>query len=65
MVGDYTWILVDESGGELRAIEAFGSQHEAERWLTGTWEALAGEGAESVRLVTGAGTVYEMKLGPE
>lgn len=65
MVGEYSWILVDEGGGELRAIEAFGSQPEAEAWLTGTWESLAEEGAESVRLVAAGEMVYEMKLGPE
>lgn len=64
-MGDYTWILVDEGGEELRAIDAFGSQHEAEAWVTGTWESLAEEGAESVRLVSAGEIVYEMKLGPE
>lgn len=62
---DYTWILVDEGGEESHAIDAFGSQHEAEAWLTGTWESLAEEGANSVRLVSAGEIVYEMKLGPE
>lgn len=64
-MGDYTWILVDEGGEESHAIDAFGSQQEAEAWLTGTWESLAEEGAESVRLVSAGEIVYEMKLGPE
>jgi len=64
-VGDYTWILVDEGGEVSHAIDAFGSQHEAEAWLTGTWESLAEEGAKSVRLVSAGEIVYEMKLGPE
>ena len=64
-MGEYTWILVAEGGAELRAVEAFGSQHEAETWLTGTWESLSEEGAESVRLVSAGEMVYEMKLGPE
>ncbi|MDQ3662387.1 MAG: hypothetical protein M3454_15290 [Actinomycetota bacterium] len=63
-MGDYTWVLVDESGQELRSIEAFGSQRDAEAWLTGTWESLAEEGASSVRLVTAGEVVYEMKLSP-
>ena len=64
-MGDYTWILVDEAGGELRAVQAFGSQPEAEAWLTGTWESLAEEGAASARLVAAGEMVYEMKLNPE
>ena len=64
-MGDYTWILVGEGGRQLRAIELFGSQHEAETWLTGTWESLAEEGVESARLVSAGEVVYEMKLGPE
>jgi hypothetical protein len=64
-VGDYTWVLLEEGGAELRAVEEFGSQQEAERWLSGTWESLAHEGAESVRLLAAGEIVYEMKLGPE
>jgi hypothetical protein len=64
-VGGYTWILVDEGGDELRAVEGFGSQDEAERWLTETWESLAQQGAESVRLATAGEIVFEMRLGPE
>jgi hypothetical protein len=66
-VGAHSWVLLDEEGRELRAVESFGSQKEAEAWLTGVWESLAQEGAACVRLVacdeaSGDEVVYEMKL---
>lgn len=66
-MGAHSWVLLDGEGRELRTVELFGSQKEAEDWLGGAWESLAEEGAACVRLVAcdevlGDEVVYEMKL---
>lgn len=56
------WILLDASGAEIRASEAFASKEEAEAWMGTEWSALLEEGAESVALVEGDRRIYEMGL---
>ena len=59
------WILLDESGGDIRATEEFASQPEAEEWLGQQWQTLADEGASAVSLRSEEGEIYEMSLAEE
>ncbi len=59
------WVLLDESGRELRSTEDFDGRAQAEQWLAGEWEALAGEGAAAVSLRDDSGELYEMSLAEE
>lgn len=49
----------------IRDSQWFGSQEEAENWMSGTWAELLEEGAEWVSLVEGDETLYEMGLRAE
>lgn len=59
------WVLLDDSGTELRATTDFDSQEEAEQWLASEWQGLAAEGAASVSLRSESEEVYEMSLAEE
>ena len=59
------WVLIDESGTELRATEDFDSREEAEQWLGSEWQSLADEGAAAVSLRDDSGELYEMSLADE
>ena len=63
-MGDWTWILLDDNGREVRATEAFDSQQAAEEWLGANWASLAEEGAESVSLRQNDEETYRMSLAP-
>lgn len=63
-MGNWTWILLDGSGRELRATENFDSQQAAEGWLADNWSGLADEGAESVSLRSDDEETYRMSLAP-
>ena len=61
----FTWRLHDEAGRPMRDTQRFASQEEAEAWMGGAWSGLLEEGAESVSLVEGDETLYEMGLRAE
>ncbi len=61
-MGALRWVLLDQTGQELRATEEFATQEAAERWLAGNWQDLADEGAAAVSLRAGDDEVYEMSL---
>ena len=61
----FTWRLLDAAGRSLRDTQTFASQEEAENWMGGSWSGLLEEGAETVALVEGDETLYEMGLRPE
>ncbi|MDP9068313.1 MAG: hypothetical protein M3N53_08220 [Actinomycetota bacterium] len=62
---DLRWVLLDASGAEIRATDRFATREEAEAWMAREWSTLPDEGAQSVSLVEGDETVYEMGLGEE
>jgi hypothetical protein len=59
---DFAWILHDEAGHDLRSTESFPSKEEAEAWMGAHWSELLDEGAESVTLRQGDGSLYRMGL---
>ena len=61
-MADFTWVLLDADGGEMRATEPFPSKETAEAWMGSEWSALLEEGAESVSLREGGEQVYKMGL---
>lgn len=61
-MAEFTWVLLDASGQELRTTEPFASQEAAERWMGSEWAVLLDEGAESVSLREGNTQVYKMGL---
>ena len=61
-MADFTWVLLDAAGEELRQTETFASQEAAEAWMGAEWAALLEEGAESVSLRDGEEQVYRMGL---
>jgi hypothetical protein len=61
-MADFTWVLLDASGHEMRVTEAFESQDAAEAWMGDEWKALLDEGAERVSLREDGRAVYEMGL---
>ena len=61
-MAEFTWVLLDASGQELRTTEPFASQEAAEQWMGSEWAALLDEGAESVSLREGDAQVYKMGL---
>jgi hypothetical protein len=64
-MNDMVWTLHDSAGALLRATQTFSSQEEAEAWMGSNWSSLLDEGAESVCLVQGEETLYEMGLREE
>ena len=58
----WTWVLKDSSGADIRSSEEFGSQADAEAWMTSSWATLLEEGAETVSLMDGERFVYRMGL---
>lgn len=61
----FVWTLQDDSGTTIRTTQTFTSQAEAEAWMGTVWSDLLEEGAESVSLVQGDETLYEMGLRAE
>jgi hypothetical protein len=61
-MSQFTWVLLDADGGEMRSSESFESQADAEAWMGSNWEALLEEGAEHVSLRSGDEQVYKMGL---
>lgn len=61
----FAWTLHDADGTPLRTTQTFDSREEAEAWMGTSWAELVTEGAESVSLMEGDETVYEMGLRPE
>ena len=61
-MSEVRWILKDAQGTELRTTETFGSRGDAEAWMGSAWSKLLDEGAESVVLLEGDRTLYEMGL---
>lgn len=61
-MGEFTWVLLDASGAELRSTETFGSKDEAEAWMGDEWKALLDEGADSVSLREDGEQHYKMSL---
>ena len=62
---EFSWALLDGDGKRMRVTQSFTSQEEAEAWMGGAWSDLLDEGAESVSLLEGDETIYEMGLRPE
>lgn len=56
------WTLHDAAGETIGSTQTFVSQEEAETWMGDAWSELLREGAESVSLVEGDETLYEMGL---
>lgn len=56
------WVLRDATGADLRETEKFESRDGAEAWMGSEWAALLREGAETVVLMDGDKTIYEMGL---
>ena len=61
----FAWVLHDEDGALMRTTQPFDSRDEAEAWMGSAWSELLEEGAESVSLVEGDETLYEMGLRAE
>ena len=61
----FTWVLHDGDGTLMRRTQPFDTQDAAEAWMGSTWSELLEEGAESVSLVEGDETLYEMGLRAE
>ena len=64
-MSDFMWRLHDAGGSVLRDTQRFDSQAEAEEWMGGAWATLLDEGAESVSLMEGEETLYDMGLRAE
>lgn len=64
-MGDWTWVLRNADGEEMRATEPFDSKDEAEAFMGSDWQALLDEGAETVSLMEGDVQHYRMSLRPE
>lgn len=64
-MSDFLWRLHDTGGSVMRDTQRFDSQEAAEEWMGGAWAGLLEEGAESVSLVQGDETLYEMGLRAE
>lgn len=61
-MADFTWVLLDGDGKELRTSEAFPSKEDAEVWMGANWEELLAAGGEYVSLREGDEQVYRMGL---
>jgi hypothetical protein len=61
-MAEFTWVLLDPSGTEMRSTDAFASKEEAEAWMGAEWAALREEGAEFVSLREDGAQVYRMGL---
>ena len=61
-MSDWTWVLIDAEGGELRPTETFPSKEEAEAWMGQHWSGLLDEGAEYVSLRSDGQQEYRMGL---
>ena len=64
-MSEFTWRLHDSVGAPMRTTQDFASQEEAETWMGAAWSELLDEGAESVSLLEGDETLYEMGLRAE
>lgn len=61
-MSDWTWVLHDDTGRDVRSTGSFPSQEAAEEWMGDQWAALLGEGAESVSLDGDGERHYTMGL---
>lgn len=61
-MSQFTWILQDAGGEDIRTSQSFATQEEAEAWMGAEWAALREEGAEFVSLRDGDQQVYRMGL---
>ena len=64
-MSEFIWRLHDADGSTLRDTQTFSSQEGAEEWMGAAWAELLEEGAESVSLLQGDETLYEMGLRAE
>ena len=58
----FWWVPRDASCQELSSSEVFTTQGDAEAWLAGGWEELAGDGAVEVELINDGRVLYRMSL---
>jgi hypothetical protein len=58
----WRWVPRDVAGSELEASVGFGTQEEAEAWMSSEWETLRADGAESASLLADGRVVYDMGL---
>lgn len=63
----YHWRFTppDAAPSDPPAPSSFPSQSDAESWVGETWRELSAAGVESVTLVDGQSTVYDMSLAAE
>ena len=61
-MADWSWVLHDASGADLRSTESFSSKEEAEAWMGDHWAELLDEGAETVTLKSDGEHQYRMGL---
>lgn len=63
----YHWRFTppDAAPTDPAAPSSFSSQSDAESWVGETWRELSAAGVQSVTLVDGQSTVYEMSLAAE
>ena len=61
------WRYLDSDGGQAAGPDVtFGTQDDAEQWLSGEWETLLDGGVAAVSLLAGESVVYgPMSLLPE
>jgi ABC-type glutathione transport system ATPase component len=64
-MSDWTWVLHDAAGSDLRSTETFATRDDAEAWMTSHWAGLLEEGAEKVSLMDDGTVVYKMGLREE
>jgi hypothetical protein len=61
-VTEFTWVLHDASGKELRTTDPFPSKDLAEAWMGSEWSVLLDEGAEKASLAEDGRILYTMGL---
>ena len=63
----WRWRYLDSDGGHAAGPDVtFDNQDDAQRWLSGEWEALLDDGVAAVSLLAGESVVYgPMSLQPE
>jgi hypothetical protein len=64
-MSEYSWLLHDAAGSDIRRTESFSSKEEAESWMGEQWRSLLDEGAESVSLTVDEDVLYRMGLREE
>ncbi len=64
-MAQWTWVLHDRDGNDIRSTEPFESKETAESWMGDHWSELLDEGAETVSLMQDAKREYRMGLRAE